>query len=75
MTVEHGAAPVQILPSRGCLIFGPAMIWPGRWPTAAPWLRDGDAVVVTSKVVSRARGRLVPAPEDPGGAGRAAPQG
>jgi coenzyme F420-0:L-glutamate ligase/coenzyme F420-1:gamma-L-glutamate ligase len=31
---------------------------------AAPWLRDGDIVVVTSKVVSKCEGRLVPAPED-----------
>ncbi|TBM69187.1 coenzyme F420-0:L-glutamate ligase, partial [Mycolicibacterium smegmatis] len=27
--------------------------------------RDGDVVVVTSKVVSKCEGRLVPAPEDP----------
>jgi len=31
---------------------------------AAPWLRDGDVVVVTSKVVSKCEGRLVQAPED-----------
>ena len=31
---------------------------------AAPWLRDGDVVVVTSKVVSKCEGRLVPAPRD-----------
>jgi coenzyme F420-0:L-glutamate ligase/coenzyme F420-1:gamma-L-glutamate ligase len=29
---------------------------------AAPWLADGDIVVVTSKVVSKAEGRLVPVP-------------
>jgi len=28
---------------------------------AAPWLVDGDVVVVTSKIVSKAEGRLVPA--------------
>jgi coenzyme F420-0:L-glutamate ligase len=28
--------------------------------TAAPWLADGDVVVVTSKVVSKVEGRLVP---------------
>src|SRR3954453_19110015 len=27
---------------------------------AAPWLADGDVVVVTSKVVSKVEGRLVP---------------
>jgi coenzyme F420-0:L-glutamate ligase len=29
---------------------------------AAPWLADGDVVVVTSKVVSKVEGRLVPVP-------------
>ena len=33
---------------------------------AAPWLRDGDVLVVTSKVVSKCEGRIVPAPADPG---------
>ena len=32
---------------------------------AAPWLRDGDVVVITSKVVSKCEGRIVPAPADP----------
>ncbi len=32
--------------------------------TAAPWLRDGDVLVVTSKIVSKAEGRLVDVPED-----------
>ncbi len=31
----------------------------------APWLRDGDVLVVTSKVVSKCEGRLVAAPQDP----------
>lgn len=31
---------------------------------AAPWLADGDVVVVTSKVVSKCEGRIVPAPHD-----------
>ena len=30
---------------------------------AAPWLEDGDVLVVTSKIVSKAEGRLVPVPE------------
>lgn len=33
--------------------------------TAAPWISDGDVLVVTSKVVSKAEGRLVSAPRDP----------
>ncbi len=31
----------------------------------APWITDGDIVVVTSKVVSKVEGRLVPSPTDP----------
>jgi coenzyme F420-0:L-glutamate ligase/coenzyme F420-1:gamma-L-glutamate ligase len=31
---------------------------------AAPWLRDGDVLVVTSKVVSKAEGQLVDVPAD-----------
>ncbi len=34
---------------------------------AAPWLEDGDVVVVTSKAVSKVEGRLLPAPADPAG--------
>jgi coenzyme F420-0:L-glutamate ligase/coenzyme F420-1:gamma-L-glutamate ligase len=37
---------------------------------AAPWLRDGDILVVTSKIVSKAEGQLVDVPVD--GAPRAA---
>ncbi|MEV4757493.1 coenzyme F420-0:L-glutamate ligase [Micromonospora sp. NPDC049559] len=32
--------------------------------TAAPWLRDGDVLVVTSKIVSKSEGRLVDVPAD-----------
>ncbi|BCY05818.1 coenzyme F420-0:L-glutamate ligase [Actinoplanes sp. L3-i22] len=32
--------------------------------TAAPWLRDDDVLVVTSKIVSKAEGRLVEVPAD-----------
>ncbi len=39
---------------------------------AAPWLRDGDTLVVTSKIVSKAEGRLVETPaDDPDAAERA----
>ncbi|MFV2101767.1 coenzyme F420-0:L-glutamate ligase [Micromonospora sp. LOL_024] len=31
---------------------------------AAPWLRDGDVLVVTSKIVSKAEGQLVDVPAD-----------
>lgn len=33
--------------------------------TAAPWLRDGDVLVVTSKIVSKAEGQLVDLPPSP----------
>ena len=32
--------------------------------SAAPWLHDGDVLVVTSKIVSKAEGRLVDVPAD-----------
>ncbi|MCH5643750.1 coenzyme F420-0:L-glutamate ligase [Gordonia sp. ABSL49_1] len=32
---------------------------------AAPWLRSGDVLVVTSKIISKVEGRMVPAPTDP----------
>ena len=38
---------------------------------AAPWLRDGDVVVVTSKIVSKAEGRLIRTPVDSAGRERA----
>nr|WP_225443458.1 coenzyme F420-0:L-glutamate ligase [Lolliginicoccus lacisalsi] len=31
-----------------------------------PWLRDGDILAITSKIISKAEGRIVPAPADPG---------
>ena len=37
----------------------------GALAGAAPWLRDGDVLVVTSKVLSKCEGRLIPAPQDP----------
>ena len=55
-------------PSPGFPSSGPATIWPPRVAAAAPWLRDGDVVVVTSKVVSKCEGRLVAAPAGSRGA-------
>lgn len=37
----------------------------GAIVAAAPWLRSGDVVVVTSKIVSKVEGRLVRVPADP----------
>jgi len=62
---EHGtAAAVEILPVAGLPEFRPGDDLGGAVAAAAPWLRDGDVVVVTSKVVSKCEGRLVPPPQD-----------
>lgn len=62
---EHGAAAtIEILPVTGLPEFRPGDDLVAALSAAAPWLRDGDVVVVTSKVVSKCEGRLVPAPED-----------
>ncbi len=63
---EHGsAAAIEILPVAGLGEFRPGDDLGAAVAAAAPWLRDGDVVVVTSKVVSKCEGRLVPAPRDP----------
>jgi coenzyme F420-0:L-glutamate ligase/coenzyme F420-1:gamma-L-glutamate ligase len=62
---EHGsAAAIEILPVAGLPEFRPGDDLTAALAAAAPWLRDGDVVVVTSKVVSKCEGRLVPAPQD-----------
>jgi coenzyme F420-0:L-glutamate ligase/coenzyme F420-1:gamma-L-glutamate ligase len=62
---DHGAgSAVEILPVAGLPEFRPGDDLSAAVAAAAPWLRDGDVVVVTSKVVSKCEGRLVPAPED-----------
>ncbi|MHA7649133.1 coenzyme F420-0:L-glutamate ligase [Mycobacterium sp. ML4] len=62
---EHGsAAKIEILPVRGLPEFRPGDDLGAALSAAAPWLHDGDVVVVTSKVVSKCEGRLVPAPQD-----------
>jgi coenzyme F420-0:L-glutamate ligase/coenzyme F420-1:gamma-L-glutamate ligase len=63
---DHGsAAPVEILPVPGLPEFRPGDDLATALITAAPWLRDGDIVVVTSKVFSKCEGRIVAAPADP----------
>jgi coenzyme F420-0:L-glutamate ligase/coenzyme F420-1:gamma-L-glutamate ligase len=58
---------IEIRPVRGLPEFRPGDDLAAAISTAAPWLADGDIVVVTSKVVSKVEGRLVPAPPDPAG--------
>lgn len=61
------AAPgrVEILPVDGLPEFRPGDDLTGAIAGAARWLRSGDVVVVTSKVVSKVEGRLVRVPTDP----------
>ena len=63
---EHGtASAVEILPVTGLPEFRPSDDLGAGIAAAAPWLRDGDVLVVTSKVMSKCEGRLVDAPNDP----------
>jgi len=65
-TTEHGAAAaVEILPVPGLPEFRPGDDVAAAIAAAAPWLRDDDVVVVTSKVLSKSEGRIVAAPTDP----------
>ena len=62
---EHGsAAAVEILPVPGLPEFRPGDDLAAAIATAAPWLRDYDILVVTSKVMSKCEGRIVDAPVD-----------
>lgn len=56
---------LQILPVRGLPEFRPGDDLCAALIEAAPWIADGDVVVVTSKVFSKVEGRLVTAPTDP----------
>lgn len=56
---------LQILPVRGLPDFRPGDDLTAAILAAADWLEDGDIVVVTSKVVSKVEGRLVPTGADP----------
>ncbi|MGQ0841781.1 coenzyme F420-0:L-glutamate ligase [Actinokineospora sp.] len=62
---EHAArGSVEILPVRGLPEFRPGDDLTGAIAAAARWLRSGDVVVVTSKIVSKIEGRLVRVPAD-----------
>jgi len=62
---EHWAEKLEILPVEGLPEFRPGDDLTGAIADAARWLRSGDVVVVTSKVVSKIEGRLVRVPTDP----------
>jgi coenzyme F420-0:L-glutamate ligase/coenzyme F420-1:gamma-L-glutamate ligase len=57
---------LQVLPVTGIGRIEPGDDLAEIIATAAPWLRDGDVLVVTSKIVSKAEGRLVDVPTDDG---------
>ncbi|MEU4444108.1 coenzyme F420-0:L-glutamate ligase [Actinosynnema sp. NPDC050801] len=66
MSADHGApAPITVLPVTGLPEFRPGDDLASALASAAPWLADGDVVVVTSKVLSKVEGRLVSVPADP----------
>jgi coenzyme F420-0:L-glutamate ligase/coenzyme F420-1:gamma-L-glutamate ligase len=52
-------AGISIHPVPGLPEFSPGDDLAGALATAAPWLADGDVVVVTSKVVAKVEGNLV----------------
>ncbi|CDQ46164.1 coenzyme F420-0:L-glutamate ligase [Mycolicibacterium neoaurum] len=66
MSAEHGSAgALEIIPVTGLGEFRPGDDVAAAVAGAAPWLRDDDVLVITSKVLSKAEGRIVPAPTDP----------
>lgn len=63
---DHAAeSKIEILPVEGLPEFRPGDSLSGAIAAAARWLRSGDIVVVTSKVVSKVEGRLIRVPADP----------
>lgn len=63
---DHAApGALAVLPVPGLPEFRPGDDLAAALAGAAPWLADGDVVVVTSKVFSKTEGRLVAAPTDP----------
>jgi coenzyme F420-0:L-glutamate ligase / coenzyme F420-1:gamma-L-glutamate ligase len=60
--VREPPAGVTVHPVPGLPEFSPGDDLAGAIAQAAPWIADGDVVVVTSKVVSKTEGRIVPVP-------------
>ena len=58
---EVGGAPLTVTGVPGLPEIGPGADLAGMISDAAPDLRDGDIVVVTSKIVSKAEGRVIQA--------------
>lgn len=64
-TTDHAAPELRILPITGLPEFRPGDDLAELIAEQAPWLRDGDVLVVTSKIISKTEGRIVVAPADP----------
>jgi coenzyme F420-0:L-glutamate ligase/coenzyme F420-1:gamma-L-glutamate ligase len=64
---DRPSAGLTVLPVDGVPEVRPGDDLAALLAAAAPDLADGDVLVVSSKVVSKAEGRLVPAPSDPEG--------
>ncbi|MEU8898423.1 coenzyme F420-0:L-glutamate ligase [Nocardia sp. NPDC048505] len=62
---DHAAGELRILPITGLPEFRPGADLAAHIAECAPWLADGDILVVTSKIVAKAEGRIVAAPTDP----------
>src|SRR3954469_24750073 len=56
---------ISVHPVPGLPEFSPGDDLAAAIAEAAPWLADGDVLLVTSKVLSKVEGRLVPSPVDP----------
>ncbi|HEV2781351.1 MAG TPA: coenzyme F420-0:L-glutamate ligase [Actinophytocola sp.] len=62
---DHAApGKLEILPVTGLPEFRPGDDLTGAIAAAARWLRSGDIVVVTSKIVSKVEGQLIGVPAD-----------
>ncbi|MEV6390412.1 coenzyme F420-0:L-glutamate ligase [Nocardia xishanensis] len=64
-SIDHAAGELSILPITGLPEFRPGDDLAEQIAARAPWLTDGDILVVTSKIVAKAEGRIVAAPSDP----------
>ncbi|MEU5763460.1 coenzyme F420-0:L-glutamate ligase [Nocardia sp. NPDC047648] len=64
-SIDHAAGELRILPVTGLPEFRPGDDLAEQIARCAPWLADGDVLVVTSKIVAKVEGRIVEAPLDP----------
>ncbi|MFI7194723.1 coenzyme F420-0:L-glutamate ligase [Nocardia nova] len=64
--IDHApGGEIRIIPVPGLPEFRPGDDVAERIVAQTPWLADGDVLVVTSKIVAKAEGRIVEAPRDP----------